>query len=102
MSAELKAALTLVERRGIAPLKRVTAWQTSADWTAYIARREEVEAQVIAALEPQGARITPQLNGAQIRMCGLTARSTTSLLGALQNWRSQAEANLKGNRHVRP
>lgn len=91
MSAELKAALTLVERRGIAPLKRVNAFQIGADWSAYIARREEVEDQVIAVLEQQGARITRPFNGAQIRMCGLTARSTTSLLGALQNWRSQAE-----------
>ena len=32
MNAELKTALTLVERRGIAPLKRVNAFQTGADW----------------------------------------------------------------------
>jgi hypothetical protein len=102
MSAELKAALTLVERRGIAPLKRVNAFQTGADWSAYIARRDEVETQVAEALEQQGARIKREWNGAQIRMCGLMARSTTGLLGALQNWRSQAEAKLKENRRVRP
>ena len=90
MNAELKTALTLVERRGIAPLKRVNAFQTGADWSAYIARREEVETQVAKALEQQGARIKREWNGAQIRMCGLTARSTSGLLGALQNWRSQA------------
>jgi hypothetical protein len=102
MSGELKAALTLVERRGIAPLNRVAAFQTGADWSTYIARRREVEGQVIKALEKQGAKITPQATGTQIRMCGLAARSTTGLLGALQNWRSQAEAKLKENRRVRP
>ncbi|MBL4640633.1 MAG: hypothetical protein JKX86_02355 [Verrucomicrobiales bacterium] len=101
MSAELKAALTLVERRGIAPLKRVTALQTGADWSAYIARRDEVETQVAEALEQQGARIKREWNGVQIRMCGLTARSTTSLLGALQNWRSQAETWLPKERTKR-
>ena len=84
MNAELKAALTLVERRGIAPLRRVGTFRTGSDWTRFVARRDEVEGQVCAALEAAGARISRDWQGAQIRMCGLTARSTSCLLGAVR------------------
>jgi hypothetical protein len=103
MNAELKAALTLVERRGIAPLRRVGTFRTGSDWTRFVARRDEVEGQVCATLEAAGARISRDWQGAQIRMRGLTARSTSCLLGALQNWRKQAEAKLqKESNRVRP
>lgn len=99
MSADLKQALALVERKGIASLKRVAATRPDIAargdaWQLWTTRRHEVDIDVAKALAAEGAKISIDTQGARIRYGGISASSTMGLLGALNNWRAQAEKRL--------
>lgn len=42
------------------------------------------------------ARITERWDGARVRICGISASSTSGLSGALQNWLVAAEKRVRG------
>lgn len=106
MKSELKDALSVLERKAIAPLKRVMATRPKGfvhtNYAAWTARLAEVEADAAKQLAAIGADVAWGKGHGTIQLLGIRARSARSLLGALENWRKQAIArSSKENRNVR-
>lgn len=107
MTAELTAALTVIERKAIAPLKRVMAARpkdfSHTNHAAWADRLREVETQAARALGAIGAEVAWGTGHGKIGLLGITARSGSGLLAALERWRGHAKIKLeKENRRVRP
>lgn len=99
---ELKQALRLVVRLGLAPLARVGNTRpkdiSAAGYQRWFTRRREVEGEVATKLRAEGATITEHGCGATLRFAGITASSTMGIGQALNNWKSAAEKRLKGEK----
>ena len=107
MKAELTNALSVIERKAIAPLKRAMAARPKGfvhtNYAAWAGRRREVEADAARALGAIGAKVAWGDGHGKIELLGIRARSGRGLLAACESWRSQAKAKLgKENRRVRP
>lgn len=105
MNAELTEALTVIERKAIAPLKRVMAARpkdfSHTNHAAWADRLREVEAQAAQALGAIGAEVAWGSGHGKIELLGITARSGSSLLAACENWRGRAKARRDGERKKR-
>ena len=95
MTGVTKDLLWQVERVGIAPLRRVEAARPKGyvhtNYAAWKLRKIEVERSAMHELAALGAEISLTGNTAAIKLAGITVRSGRGLLGALLNWRGQAE-----------
>jgi len=97
MSAELKDAIALVRIKGLAPLARAYASQPRDPLNFYASqwreRLRQAEAEVVAQLRDEGARIDRFEDGrSRILFAGVWGSSRHSLRKALQHWRLNAEA----------
>ena len=101
MSRAMKEARSVVDRKGIAPLRRVANCRPKSYlddvWVRWQARRAEVEKNAVADLEAAGARIRWTAQITVIDFGGLRAQSTQGLLMALLNWRTRSFAEKSGS-----
>jgi len=97
MSGQLQQAIATVRTKGLAPLARAYASQPRDPLNFYAQqwreRLRKAEAEVVASLRDEGARIDLFEDGrVRVLFAGVWASSRQNLRKALQNWKINAES----------
>lgn len=100
--ADLAASIRVVEQSALAPFARLVAARpknyTGGAYSRWMTRQRKVTEEVTRRLSAEGARVSESGGVSRFIFRGLAATSTMGLLGALRNWRSQAQRKLEADR----
>lgn len=99
-SPDLKAAIGVVERLGLAPFVRIQAAMPKSylgpAYGRWNQQRRESEQLIAGALRGAGVNVWSTADLVHVAFAGVSSTSTMGLSAALKNWKTAAQKRLNG------